>query len=285
MVGSCCADEKDGVLRKRVPSLQPPGVPTNFSHPKCYLRDTQNCSEQASGEHVVSATILRQLGDSILVSGMPWLAPGQTMSLTVNNLTANILCKRHNETLSPLDTEAGRFFSTLETALIDFRAKKISRRPFYDLFSGSTLELWMLKVATGAFFALGSDKGRKLSDTHTIDLAKVRKAFFESTWDDRGGLYFAGDTGSITTIGAGVSVSLFTAEQSKTFAGIRIYLLGFEFDLYLDTTGANPAPWTGLTHRPYEIFFHEKDRKHSIFLSWPLGTPLKQVSFDMNDGS
>jgi hypothetical protein len=236
MVASCCSDEGDGTLRKRIPLLQPPNPITNFSHSNCYLRDTRDCSIQISREHVLSASILRQLGGVIVISGVPWLAPGETMNLTVDNLTAKILCKRHNEALSPLDAEAGRFFSILENLLIDFNLEKTSRYPLYDLVSGSMLELWMLKVATGAFFSFGSNNGAKLSDTYRINLAKVRRAFFEDSWDDRGGFYFAGDTGSVTTIASGVSILPFTAEPSKTYAGIRVYLLGFEFDLYLDTT-------------------------------------------------
>jgi hypothetical protein len=144
-------------------------------------------------------------------------------------------------------------------------------------------ELWMLKVATGAFFSFGSNNGAKLSDTYTINLAKVRRAFFENSWDDRGGFYFAGDTGSVTTIASGVSILPFTAEPSRTYAGIRVYLLGFEFDLYLDTTEGNAAPWVGITQRPSVIFFHAKRRQHSILLSWPPGTPGKRVSFNMDD--
>lgn len=130
MVASCCGDESDESLRKRVPSLQPPGPITNFSHSNCYLRDTRDCSNRITREHVLSASILRQLGGVIVVSGMPWLAPGETMSLTVDNLAAKILCKRHNEALSPLDAEAGRFFSILEKLLIDFNQKRLLADPY-----------------------------------------------------------------------------------------------------------------------------------------------------------
>ena len=107
-IASCHLDT-DGRLRRRLRSLRPPGPATGFSHQNCYLRDTHDCSEQISREHYMSKAVLDQLGSTLRVSGMPWLKPGQTLDTSVASLTAKILCKRHNEALSPLDGEAGSF--------------------------------------------------------------------------------------------------------------------------------------------------------------------------------
>jgi hypothetical protein len=100
------------------------------------------------------------------------------------------LCKRHNEALAPLDSEAGLFFSILTKALIDLDRKTLSRKPIFHLVSGDALELWMLKVACGLYFAVGSKDDVKVAKKHTIDLQKVRRAFFECEWEARAGLYF-----------------------------------------------------------------------------------------------
>jgi hypothetical protein len=100
----------DGRFRKPHPSLRPPGKVTGYSHAGCYLRNTRDCSEQISREHYISRSVLTQLGEVLRISGAPWLDPDQTLDTTVENLTAKILCKRHNEALSPLDGEAGLFF-------------------------------------------------------------------------------------------------------------------------------------------------------------------------------
>ena len=105
-----CHLDFDGKLRKPHPSLRPPGIKTGLSHTGCYLRDVCDCSEQISREHYISRSVLDQLGEIIRVSGAPWLRPDETLSTTIENLTAKILCKRHNEALSPLDAEAGHFF-------------------------------------------------------------------------------------------------------------------------------------------------------------------------------
>jgi len=111
-------DLSDRKLRKKFQSIEPPRPITDHSNPNCYLRATNDCSQDISREHYISANILEQLGDEgIEVAGVPWLKPGESKRLAVDNLTAKILCKRHNENLSPLDSEAGTFLRFLTEAL------------------------------------------------------------------------------------------------------------------------------------------------------------------------
>src|SRR5579872_4971666 len=128
-IGDCHFDSFDGRLRKPRPNLRPPGPKTGYLHPGCYLRETGDCSEQISKEHYISRAVLQQLGEVLRISGVPWLPPEQTFDTTVQNLTAKILCRRHNEALSPLDAEAGIFFSSLTEALLDLNRSTLSRRP------------------------------------------------------------------------------------------------------------------------------------------------------------
>jgi hypothetical protein len=279
MIVSCCHDKTDNKLRKRVPSLLPPGAKTNFSHSRCYLRGTENCSEKISGEHYISANVLEQLGDSITISGAPWHSPGQTQTLTINNLTAKILCERHNSALSPLDAEAGIFFKVLRSTFEDLERASSSRKLNLHLVSGTMLELWMLKAACGIYFSIASHNGTRLSETHTIDLAKVEQAFFASDWDARGGLYLKSIIGSAMQTAWSVVVSPLSNNDKKRNGGVRISLLGFELDLLFDTTDTNPGPWNGITHRPSELSFENKGRKHYIILTWPPGTPERVVNF------
>jgi hypothetical protein len=70
-----------------------------------------------------------------------------------------ILCKRHNEALSPLDAEAGRFMR----AARDFHDGLSHGQPCDDvrLFAGEDLEKWMLKTLCGM---IGSGNVAALSD-------------------------------------------------------------------------------------------------------------------------
>jgi hypothetical protein len=284
---SCCYDAEDKKFRKKVRPITPPGPITGYSHSACYLRGTRDCSTKISGEHYFSAAILQQIADlqeaskgAVRVKGMPWQQAGETQDLPISSLKANILCKRHNEALSPLDDEASHFFSVLNRIFSDFNQKRIYRKLLLDLVSGSAIEQWMLKVACGLYFSVAAKGTNKISYTHSIDLEKVEKALFENVWDDRGGMYFNGHTGSILTMGQDVSFTSLSDDHAQRFAGSRINLLGFEIDLLFDTTGADPRPWTALTRRPTELIFASPERKHHLLLSWSRGTPDSTLKFD-----
>ena len=72
----------------------------------------------------------------------------------------------HNEALSPLDLEAGIFFGALANALTDLNRKTLWRKPVFHLASGEALELWMLKVACGHYFGIGTSNGVRLDQNY-----------------------------------------------------------------------------------------------------------------------
>jgi len=231
----------------------------------------------------MSRSILQQLGATLRVSGMPWLSPGESLETSVASHTAKILCKRHNEALSPLDAGAAEFFSILRQALIDLKRKTLSRKPILHLLSGEALELWMLKVACGLYFAIGAKDGIKLSRTHAIDLTKVQLAFFRREWDARAGLYFRGHTGAAITVQDNVQIAPLTDDRENRFAGAVVSLHGFTLEVLMDDKNTNPGRWTALVKRPSELVLRRKQRQHSLILTWPPGTP--EASIQMDEGS
>jgi hypothetical protein len=270
----------DGHFRKPLRSLRPPGPPTGFSHQHCYLRDIRDCSDQISREHYMSKSVLNQFGQVVRVSGMPWLAIGETFDTSVASLTAKILCTRHNAALSPLDDEAALFFSVLRKALIDLGRKTLSKKPIFHLVGGDALELWMLKVACGLYFAIGSRDGTRIAETHTIDLAKVRAAFFDRDWEARAGLYFQGNVGTRVTVQDSIGMSPLSMDSERRFCGSAISLHGFTLECLFDARGANPGVWTGLVKRPTELILRKKQREHHIIVTWPPGTPEQSITLE-----
>jgi len=273
-----CHMDWDGKLRKPLPDLRPPGVATGYSHPKCYLHLCNDCSTDISREHYMSEAVLSQLGKMLSVTGMPWLNAGEVKEISVANLTARILCKRHNEALSPLDQEAALFFGDLRNVILDLDRKTLSRKPHFHLVSGQTLELWMLKVACGVYFSVGAGGGQLLSKTHTIDMYKVTRALFDGQWDNRAGLYFLGNRGSVLSFSDHVQFSLLSNDKDLVFGGVRISLLGLTLEFLFDTSNANPGPWQGLIRRPTELTFTHGQRSHYFILTWPPGTPEQSVN-------
>jgi hypothetical protein len=268
-----CHLDWDGRLRKQMPSLIPPGAITKFSHPSCYLRGTQNCSEDISREHYVSKSVLDQIGSTLRVTGVPWLGVDEALETSVASLTAKILCSRHNETLGPLDQEAALIFGKLRLALTDLDRKTLSRKPILHLVSGEMLELWMLKVACGIFYSVGGVDGQRLSAVSKIDLDKVSRAFFEHRWDERAGLYFRGDIGQGFKVSLDVAVAPLRDPETETYCGVRMALQGMMLDFLFDSSTTGPWPWSGFARRPSELIFERGPRRHGLVLSWPPGTP------------
>lgn len=52
-------------------------------------------------------------GPSLAVSGFPWQKRDATQQLRKSNLTAKVLCRKHNSELSPIDSSAQRFLETI----------------------------------------------------------------------------------------------------------------------------------------------------------------------------
>jgi hypothetical protein len=238
-----CHLAADGRFRKPRPSLRPPAPVTGFSHSRCYLGGTGDCSDQISREHYISRSVLQQLGSVLRLNGAPWLAAGESREISVENLTAKILCDRHNEALSPLDAEAGHFFASLIKALQDLDRKTLSRRPVFHLVGGEMVELWLLKVACGVFYAIGSNGGARLAEGFTIDMAKVHRAFFEGQWDRNAGLHMASAVGSAVQTSGEINVAPLLDLQRASFCGVMVTLLGFRVQLLFDTATANPGTW------------------------------------------
>ena len=130
-------------------NIQPPPPLTGFANPKCYARFTNDCSTKISGEHYISRTVLESMetADGVQVTGLRWQKQQVPQWISPGALTANILCKRHNEALSPLDAQAGRLIRAITTFDADFN----SPAPKTDIkfFAGEDIERWMLKTTCG----------------------------------------------------------------------------------------------------------------------------------------
>jgi hypothetical protein len=138
----------------------------------------------------------------------------------------------------------------------------------------------MLKVACGIYFSRIAAKDTiRIAETHGVDLTKIADAFFLRKWEPRAGLYFNGHTGSVMTTERNIQISPLSDDSSNSFSGVRIGMLGLQFDLLFETAGARPGPWNAITRRPTELIFENKEREQTIILTWPMGTPASPVRF------
>jgi hypothetical protein len=81
---------------------------------ECWAAPLGECSRESSEEHVISQTIF---ADGLLeVRGLPWLKR-EVQQIPKKVLTSGILCKAHNEQLSPVDAVAGSSRGSYVTSL------------------------------------------------------------------------------------------------------------------------------------------------------------------------
>jgi len=92
--------------------------------------------------------------------------------------------------------------------LLDLSRETLSRRPIFHLVGGEALELWMLKVACGIYFSVAAKDNVRIAERYSIDLKKVERAFFDGVWDNRVGLHFRGETGSVVDVAHGLALHL-----------------------------------------------------------------------------
>lgn len=144
-----------------VASPPPPlidGPRTNYANPQCYARSSTDCSKQITREHWLTAGVLDHIaadGRAVLVSGAAWLGAGSEATVGVNSLSSWVLCNRHNEALSPLDTLAGAFFQSFRDDCLDLvtHSSTTEFECCFTMMNGPMFQLWLLKVLWGALEA------------------------------------------------------------------------------------------------------------------------------------
>jgi hypothetical protein len=166
------------------PTFKPLSIPkTGVSNEKCYLAKTQGCSNKISGEHYVSKTVLKAIGDgnAVTMEGLPWMKSGDKKELFVETLTTNILCVEHNNRLSPIDSEAGRLFRSLRE--IDEKLGFDNQKNKIYIFCGEDLEKWMLKTLCNIFALYNKPNDKKVPELW-IDIL-----YDQTSWPKGWGMY------------------------------------------------------------------------------------------------
>jgi hypothetical protein len=121
----------------------PAGPATGYAHPSCLARGLSDCSEIISREHYISKSVLSLFGGTgLTISGLPWIPAGEQRRVSIESLTGKVLCTRHNQALSPLDTIAAGFFQF-------FTIQWSTHNVEVYLTRGYDLERWLLKMLCG----------------------------------------------------------------------------------------------------------------------------------------
>jgi hypothetical protein len=260
-----------------------PGAPTGFRHPNCYLKFDENCSPQISREHFISESILELIqiaNGKLMVEGFPWLR-GAT-ALPPNALASKVLCKRHNEALSPLDSVALRFYRRLSTAHEHLRHPRGRRDKVY-LFNGPDFERWLLKVLCGLLASRNAmDKaGSKIEIDPPLDWCRVLLG--QRQLPAHLGLYVTSQVGDPLNMASGIGFGPALSDEGAP-VGALAKINGLDFALTLARV-LNPTGTVldGAVHRPREITLNGVSCRVVLWLAGEGWNGEKGIQIDWSD--
>jgi hypothetical protein len=230
------------------------------------LKDLGSCVGPISGEHIISEAVIRVLmadGD-FSISGLPWLATGESKILAPHSLRANCLCTKHNSALHPLDDAAKYFFASLKSYL------ERDAGSHHALVSGPDIERWLLKTAKAAAVSKNLARGRKpLSGAFSRDDEILNMLDDPSRWPEGAGLYCTMNTGDRTINHPRFQLQPLTNEQEDIEA-LALNILGLGFVLLLEPPD----------QRKYPLLRGAKYRPGRIAISYPASTNWLTMSWD-----
>ncbi len=260
--GACCLSPT-GTWRKTPHDLTPPGPATGTSHPKCYLRATRNCSDAISAEHYISKSVLATVesNGTSKITGLPWQDRRTFSVIGTKRLVSKVLCKRHNEALSPLDAEAGRLIGTIGHYDRGFNQEKPGAE--ITVMCGEELEKWMLKTTCG-MVAAGQTARDGTSLNSDIPEAWVSILSGQTRWPALWGLYVAVPT-DVVYHSVSFSFRPFTHPKTGQVLATEMILNGVTFYLVLGQPDA-PSGW-GI-YRPRTLVFEQSAVEKFIEISW-----------------
>jgi hypothetical protein len=268
----------------KMPSLAPPGDQTQYSHPKCYMAATNNCSKTISREHYISAAILKQF-PTFKVSGLPFLPDGEMKELPINALASNILCTRHNTALSPIDDLASHAFRCFVEAPLFATSRRSPGRPAYYLASGAALEIWMVKTLAGVFHARIAAAGRQpLKDFRRLPEQTIINALSTGVLPTNSGLFFGRNEREIPQ--KAISIMPLSDRSTGDCVGIRTNFGTVQFDTLLVPLAREMTNERTLRRRrPGVIDFNGPYRDARIVLSWDgQGSTVQQFGIELRAG-
>jgi len=185
---------------------------------ECWANSLGNCGGGRSREHYISDGIFD--GATVTAYGLPW-CKNKPVTIGLASATSKILCRAHNEALSPFDAEAAKLSRFVSTNIVD---EPLAHAEI--TLQGPLVEKWALKTLFNFGFIGVLDHGA----SHLTPPSDVVKALFASAMLEEGvGLYFI--TGGVSNNHFKVGVAwdpIVNRENGKpvgmalTFNGLRL---------------------------------------------------------------
>lgn len=240
-------------------NINPKGPKTGFKHLNCFASNDSNCSGKISREHIISQSVLRQLehNNKINVAGLKWQTKDKFDSIPLSGLASKILCERHNNALSPLDTSIGKFFR----ALVEVERSFIEGPKKTDIpewvFSGDDLQRWMLKFLIGLTFS-GNWEGNIKPEC--VDLLYGRHS-----WPHGWGFYWLNQPSQARYHSNSLIWEAACEPGTNTIILVKFFICGMTFGLCF---GTPDYPNVFGTSKPDALIFRSLSHERKIILNW-----------------
>jgi hypothetical protein len=250
---------------------------------ECWAKCLGNCKGKITAEHIITEKIWGS--DEIGVMGFPSWCPTERKWIGVENFKKNMLCERHNSTLSPVDEGGIAAFGAFRQAAAvhhqrslnieaGFRTGRFDVYP-YD-FDGPLLERWFLKTLIN--MELAGDQKLVIGpyfDQPVPACELVEAAYGRSTLSGNRGLY------AVASLGASVKMEeriKFTSRVASSphgefVAAGEFIFFGFTFLLVLVPTAngdaKGPSTSAPVIHRPNRLLFTANEEpSQEITITW-----------------
>lgn len=244
----------------------------------CWAQPLGNCSDKMSNEHIVTGGLF---DGKVVVQGLPWCPEPKEIGLA--NLTAKLLCTKHNSELSDVDSAAINVKQAYEDAITLMNLRQNLKKRMWAMrrvsVDGWLLERWFLKTLiniahcgdTG--FPVGPDVASGMLSTRMLEIAFGIQRFVKPE-----GLYTVSVVGQKDTIDS--RVNIITLTKSGHVGGTLFRFGSLNYHLHLERDGL-PAMESFAPHLQKQIqgavFTHHLRRSnfqvhgrasHSIDFKW-----------------
>lgn len=247
---------------------------------ECWANCLGDCSDEASREHLVSKSLFQD--DVVRVSGLSWCREPKDIGIT--NLTAKILCRRHNSLLSPVDEGGAAAFDAFRELRRIANIREKLRGPFRTVvkhsFDGPLLERWLLKTTINLSYKGDKPIGRGSISAGIPPDDLVRIAFGRASFYGRAGLSFILRPGMQIKSEDALTFAPLLKDGSVIEGGLFVFR-GQQMLLFLEPGGAPPnlsgLQWNGEDLGNCQFNFHNtkitvKQGKHIsqvLKIHWP----------------
>lgn len=236
---------------------------SGYDHPKCFAAGTGCCDEKLSGEHYVSESVLKLFGPTVNVTGFVFAAK----EVGTGSLKAKMLCKAHNEMLSPLDATSVRLFGNL-VEFVRTLTGRGSTNPRLFLLNGDDVEHALLKVLCG----LAASRAIEGLATTRPPQAWVDVLYARKPWPAGWALYVERTSDGIRDgILDGLMLGLRLDERGVPYQlGIRV--VPWQFVLHVDEDSGK-TPGSNFVRRPDLLITQKLTTRFGIGLTYSTPGP------------